>query len=197
MPSLAQRRNDMTHRLILEAAVGMLGRGRVADLTVRAVAKWAEVSERTVFRYFPSRDVLLDAVADAVREKLALPPDPGSIAELLAAPRVLYEAFEPHASLIDSALHSEIFLRMRDTQAKKRWQTIRALVEDYAPRSADRDLKLAAANIRFYLAASSWYYFRFNFGFTLDETVACAEAAIRQALAALSTGSEPGTGGSA
>lgn len=185
MATLAQRRNDLTRKLIVDAALDMLKLGPVAEVTVRAVAKRAEISERTVFRHFRSRDELLDGVADSVREKLALPSAPGSIAELLEAPRALYEAFEAHARLIDSVLHSEVFLRMRDTQAKTRWKAIRKLVDDLAPQSPDRDRKIAAANIRFYLAASSWYYFRFNFDFTLEESIACAETAIRQALAGL------------
>ncbi len=192
MSTLAQRRNDLSRKLILSAALAMLESRPATELTVRAVARQADISERTVFRYFPSRDDLIDAVADEVRERLALPPAPASLEELLEAPRALYEAFEAHARLIHFALHSEIFLRMRDAQAKVRWMAIRRLVDGFAPRSSERDRKIAAANIRFYLAASSWYYYRFHFGFGLEETVACAETAIRQALAALKRGPAPG-----
>ena len=42
-------------------------------------------------------------------------------------------------------------------------------------------------HIRYFLAASTWHYYRFYFGFSLKDTVACAEAAIGQALDSLTT----------
>jgi AcrR family transcriptional regulator len=182
---LADRHNDLTRQLILDAAVGMLERATVGELTVRGVAKQANISERTVFRYFATRGEFLDAVADAVRARLALPPPPRTKEELLEAPRALYARFEAQANLTKAALHSELFHRMRETQARSRWKAVQDLVDALAPRGNERQRRIAAANIRYYLAATSWHYFRFYFGFSLADTIACAEAAIRQSLAAL------------
>ena len=180
--SLADRRNDLTRQVILDAALETLERASVGDLTVRGVAKHANISERTVFRYFASRDEFLDAVAEAVRTRMALPPPPQNLEELRAAPRALYAAFEHKRNLVRAALHSELFDRMRETQAKARWFAIRTLVDAAAPEASDRARRIAAANIRYFLAASTWHYYRFYFGFSLDETIACAETAIQQAL---------------
>src|SRR4051812_48102399 len=152
--SLAERQSDLTRQLILEAAIDTLERGSVDDLTVRAVAKRANIAERTVFRYFASRDEFLDAVAGQVRDKLRLPPPPQTLHELAAAPRLLYERFEATANLTKAALHTDLFHRMRETQAKARWTAVRKLVDDMAPRRPERDRRIAAANIRYYLAAS-------------------------------------------
>lgn len=43
-----------------------------------------------------------------------------------------------------------------------------------------RDRMLAAANIRYLLAATSWHYYRFYFGFSLKDSTAAAELLIRQ-----------------
>lgn len=185
LATLADRRNDLTRQLILDAALDTLERATVGELTVRAVAKHANISERTVFRYFASRDEFLDAVADAVRAEMALPEPPRTLEELRAAPRQLYRAFEDKLGLVRAALHSELFHRMRETQAKTRWLAIRSLLDAAAPERSDRERRIAAANIRYFLAASTWHYYRFYFGFSLKETVACAEAAIGQALDAL------------
>ncbi|HEX4928738.1 MAG TPA: helix-turn-helix domain-containing protein [Burkholderiales bacterium] len=179
---LAERHNELTRQTILAAALAMLERASVGELTVRAVAKQARVSERTVFRYFADREELLDAVADAVRARLALPGPPRSQAELLAAPRALYTRFEETASLTKAALHSELFHRMRETQAQARWKAVQELLRQLAPRKSERERRIAAANIRYYLAATSWHYYRFYFGFSLEETIAAAETAIRQTL---------------
>lgn len=180
--SLADRQTDLTRRLILDTASEMLERTSVGELTVRAVAKQANISERTVFRYFATREEFLDGVADAVREKMALPPAPSTVEELLAAPRALYTRFEAVRELTRAALHTDLFHRMRETQAKVRWTAVQAVVDGLAPRRSERERRLASANIRFYLAASTWHYFRFYFRFSLEDSIACAELAIRQSL---------------
>jgi AcrR family transcriptional regulator len=180
--SLADRQSDLTRRLILDTAVQMLEHTSLGELTVRAVAKRANISERTVFRYFAAREDFLDGLAEAVRAEMALPPAPGTVAELLAAPRALYTRFEAVRELARAALHSELFHRMRETQAKARWTAVQGIVDALAPRRGARERRIAAANIRFYLAASTWHYFRFYFGFSLEESIACAETAIRQSL---------------
>jgi AcrR family transcriptional regulator len=182
---LAERHVDLTRQVIRDAALDMLEHTTVGELTVRAVAKRANLSERTVFRYFASREEFLDAVADAVRTRLALPPPPRSREELLDAPRALYTRFEASANLVKAALHTELFHRMRETQARTRWNAVQGIVDELAPRRPARQRRLAAANIRYYLAASSWHYFRFYFGFSLEDTIACAEIAIRQTLEGL------------
>ena len=183
--TLAERQADLTRQVILSAALDTLERGSVSDLTVRAVAKRANLAERTVFRYFASRDAFLDAVADEVRAKLALPAPPATLEEVMAAPRALYERFEATRNLTMAALHSDIFHRMRETQAHTRWTAVRGLVDRLAPRRSDRERRIAAANIRYYLAASTWHYFRFYFGFSLEDSIAAAETAIRSTLLAL------------
>jgi AcrR family transcriptional regulator len=180
--SLADRQADLTRRLILDTASAMLEDTPVGELTVRAVAKQANISERTVFRYFATREEFLDGVAEAVSGKMALPRAPSTVEELLAAPRALFTRFEAVRELTRAALHTDLFHRMRETHAKVRWTAIQAIVDTLAPRRSERERRLAAANIRFYLAASTWHYFRFYFRFNLEDSIACAELAIRQAL---------------
>jgi AcrR family transcriptional regulator len=185
--TLADRRNDLTRKLILDAALDTLERSSVGELTVRTVARHANISERTVFRYFPAREEFLDAIADGLRAKMGLPPPPDTLEDLLDAPRALYTRFEAVRRLTMAALHTELFHRMRETQAKARWAAVRKVVDAAAPRRSERERKIAAANIRYYLAASTWHYYRFYFNFTLEESIACAEAAIRNALGGLGT----------
>jgi AcrR family transcriptional regulator len=180
--TLAQRQTDFTRQVILDAALDTLERGSLADLTVRAVAKRANIAERTVFRYFPSREAFLDAVAAAMSQALQLPSAPRTREELFGAARGLYERFEARASLTRAALHTDLFHRMRESQARVRWTAVRKLIDQLAPRRPERDRRLAAANIRYYLAASTWHYYRSYFGFSLEDSIAAADAAIRSML---------------
>jgi AcrR family transcriptional regulator len=185
MPTLAERLADHTERLILDAAVALLEHGDTPTLTVRAVAAAANLSERTVFRYFATRDDMLEAVAAEVGQRLDTPPVPAAIEELPAYPRALFTRLEAASQLTLAALHSEIFPRMRSAAAQQRWRDVRALLDAHAPGRPARERELTAANIRFFLAATTWQYYRFVFGFDLEDTIAAAELAIGQAIAAL------------
>jgi AcrR family transcriptional regulator len=183
--SLKDRQYAMTRRVLLDAMVEHLSSGSPADLTMRAIARRAGVAERTIFRHFASRDELLDALAMEVALRLELPPLPDSVEALAAAPQALYRAYEAHARLTQAALHSELFDRIRQTVARERWDAIRRLLDAYAPRRSERERAYAAANIRHMLSASTWNYYRSYFQFSLKDSIAAAEQAIRDALRGL------------
>jgi len=185
MTALADLRIDMTQRLILQAGLRTLEEATVSELTMRAVAKASGISERTMFRYFATRDEFLAALAAELTRTLALPPHPRTIDELLAMPSALYRSFEEKRNLMKASLHSELSDHMRAGEAKQRWIAVGKLIDAYAPRAAEQRRKIASANIRYYLSGSTWHYYRFVFRFTLDDTIACAEAALRQSLDSL------------
>lgn len=185
MRKLSQVHADLTERLILEAAIQMLESASLRELTVRAVAKEAGISERTIFRYFPSRDRFLDAISEELSRKLDLPPHPASIDELFAYPSRLFKAFEANQVLTRASLHSDLRERRIATTAKARWAAVQALIDAHAPAAPERQRRIAAANIRFFLSATTWQYYRFMLHLGLEETIECAETAIGQALAAL------------
>lgn len=180
--TLTERHAEETRRILLDAAIPLLERAGPRELTVRAVAAEAGVSERTVFRYFASREALLDAVAAEASRRIAAPSPPASLAALPGYARILYACFEEKAALVEAALHTEIYERIREGVARRRWRTIRALVDAAAPRLPARERKLAAAGIQFHLAATAWHYYRATFGFSAEEAGEAAERAIRLAV---------------
>lgn len=183
--TLAARHADLTQRVILDAAVDLLETRSVGELSVRAVAKRADISERTVFRYFAAREDLLDAVAAEVARRTQAPPNPKSVAELLVYPEAIFARYEETATLTLAAMHSELFHRIRTNDAERRGRTIRALVDREAADRPEQERRLAAANIHYHVVATTWSYYRFNFGFSLDEAVEAAGMAIRQTLVGL------------
>ncbi|MEO6338438.1 MAG: helix-turn-helix domain-containing protein [Caulobacteraceae bacterium] len=179
---MAARHADLTHALILTSAVELLEMGSVTELSVRAVAKKADISERTVFRYFASRDELLDAVALEISRRLDAPPNPETVEALIAYPEAMFARFEVAAALTRAALHSELYHRIRSHDALGRGAAIRALVDRLAPHRSERERRLATANIHYHVIASTWRYYRDYFGFSVDDTAECARMAIVQAL---------------
>lgn len=183
--TLAERQADFTRQVILAAALDTLERGSLGDLTVRAVAKRANLAERTVFRYFATREEFLDAVATEVRTRLNLPPPPRSVDDIYALPRALYSSLDAQARLTRASLHTELSDRIRGWQAKERWSAVRRVIDTLAPRRSEQERKLTAANIYYYVTASTWQYYRFYLGFSLEDSIAAAETAIRDTLSGL------------
>lgn len=179
--TLRDRQAALTRQLILDAAVAQLESGDF-HVTMRSVAVGAGIAERTVFRHFATREDLLDGLAADVSARFQLPSLPETAADLPNAVRGMYRAFEKHSNLTLAALRSELFDRIRLSVADARWRAIRALLDEHAPHRAERERMLAAANIRYLLAATSWHYYRFYFGFSLADSVAAVEWAIRQAV---------------
>jgi AcrR family transcriptional regulator len=182
--TLTEQQTDLTQRLILDAALQTLQDASVGGLTMRAVAKKAGISERTVFRYFATRDEFLDAVAAEISSQMQV-PHPRSLDELLAMPRTLFTSLEARRDLIRASLHTDVSERIMQTNGRQRWTAIRKIVDAYAPRAPETQRKIAATNIRYLMSAATWNYYRFVFRFTLEETIECAETAMRQALEAL------------
>jgi AcrR family transcriptional regulator len=184
--TLTEQQTDLTQRLILDAALQTLREDSVGGLTVRAVAKRAGISERTVFRYFATRDEFLDAIAAEISSQMHV-PHPRTMDELLALPRTLFTSLESRRDLIRASLHTDVSERIMQTNGKQRWIAIRKVVDAYAPRAPEARRKIAATNIRYTMSAATWSYYRFVFRFTLEETIECAETAMRQALDGLVT----------
>ncbi len=63
-PSLADQRAAVTREAILKATQNLLVNEHPAAISVPAVAVEAGVSVRTIYRYFPNKQALLDAIAN-------------------------------------------------------------------------------------------------------------------------------------
>lgn len=176
---LKDRHTDATQKLILSTAVELLETAGVADLTVRAVAKQSGMSERTVFRYFPTREDFLNAVAAAAADAMDTPVPPINIKELLDYPAVLYRSFEQRPALVIAGLHTELIKRVRREAASERWRSVARLIDEIAAGRSKKERTIAATNINYYLSATTWNYYRANFEMSLGDTIACAKAAVR------------------
>jgi AcrR family transcriptional regulator len=67
--TLREEQAAQTRARILEATVALLAEGGEGEVAMPEVAARAGVSLRTVYRNFPSRDALLDAVANWITEQ--------------------------------------------------------------------------------------------------------------------------------
>lgn len=185
LPSLTERLADQTRQWLVDAAVELLEQDPESALVNAAIAKRAGVSDRTVYRYFPTRDTLLDALAQDLARRLAVPPVPDIAAGLPAFAHALFASFERQAPLTRAALRPEVFGRMRDGQAAQRWTALQALMDCEFPVVDPDERRMATTNIRYLLAATTWRYYRDNFGFSAEEAARCVATAVGHILGGL------------
>lgn len=177
--SLAERHVDHTRQWIVEAATALLEDGGATALTNAAIAARAGIAERTVYRHFGTRDALLDEIAAAFMLRLDAPAPPDSVAGLLAYPAALFGCFEARSQLVQAALDSELFIRVRDGQAAERWTAIRRVLDAQWPAATPHERELTAANLRYLLSATTWRYYRQHLGFDSRRTVESVQLALR------------------
>jgi AcrR family transcriptional regulator len=175
---------------ILAAVGASLADGGVDELSFARVAERAGVSERTVYRYFPSRHELLTALSAWVRDRIGEAEPPARADELPASTRRAFAHFEEHADLVRVLLRDGVGDEVRRPSRARR---LRQLDETLGDALADVD-PLAARNARAVIgllySAATWRALRDEAG--LDgEAAADAAAWAVEALLAAAAGTTP------
>lgn len=184
-PDLRDRLRATTRECIVGAAADEVRHRGVAQLTNAAIAARAGVAERTVYRHFATREQLMSAVAAEVSRRLATPPVPDHPAALADYADELFACFEAQPELTREALQSELFAHVRDSKAAERWRALRALIDRHWPALPAQRRALAAANLRFVLAASCWHYHRTSLAMDASTATAAVRHLVACVLAAL------------
>jgi AcrR family transcriptional regulator len=151
-PDRRARNRDRTRRALAEAAMEMFAAQGYAATTVEEIADRADVSPRTFFRYFESKeDVLLPldhhmGAADAIRSQ---PTSLSDVEALRAALVCTAPVNEPHVARIRTlrgALSSSAALRGRDFDQRNRSEDEMAwaLADRRKLSRPDPDARLAA-----------------------------------------------------
>lgn len=79
--NLKKRRNQQSHRAILDSTLLILAERGYQALTIDGVAARAKVSKQTIYRWWPSKAaIVLEAMTTLTQEQLPL-PDTGSLRE--------------------------------------------------------------------------------------------------------------------
>jgi len=94
---------ELTHQTIMEAMAVVVVEGGDGD-TVKRVARQANVSERTIYRHFTSKQSLWDAFLLWVSERVGLSTYPASCEEMVEIVPQVFAAFDENADLLRACL---------------------------------------------------------------------------------------------
>lgn len=104
--TLRDQQADFTRRMLMEAAQRVIDKNSIDDFSIQKVAEEAGVSHRTIYRYFPSRQELLDAFTDWMEETIdpITPAVPRSPEEITGIIRDAFARFDRNAPYFRAGL---------------------------------------------------------------------------------------------
>src|SRR5476649_1650755 len=99
---LRSRQKEQTRDLILNAVDAILRRAPVAEVTIAAVARQADITERTIYRHFATREDLLNAswrraLCAFIRGQTA---QVETLDQILELTRAAYENFDANEGIV-------------------------------------------------------------------------------------------------
>jgi AcrR family transcriptional regulator len=179
--SLRVRQAALARTAILETLVHHLERGDADDLAMEDLAREAGVSRRTLYRYFPTRDELLNAAGEWISsELLQLPIDIGSEG-IAASFRDAATRLQRRPRLARALLQTNAGRTARSGYRRKRTDAIRRALKTEAPDASPNAVKRTAAVLTYLCSSNAWTSIQDESGLTASN----AQAAVMWAIETL------------
>jgi AcrR family transcriptional regulator len=141
---LRREQAEQTRSRIVAAAVDLVV-GGVEGLTMPEVAKAAGVALRTVFRHFPTRDDLLDAVWRALEARMGETPDLATLDEVTRFVPELFGRYGAMENQIRGAMFAQTFVSSRQRLGSDRARKMRKAVGAQFTGGDERSRAMAAS----------------------------------------------------
>lgn len=166
---------EATRARILDALVRVVLDDGVHAFSVATVAARAGISHRTVYRHFPSREELLEALSDEIDTS-----GPPAAAEARRKPLIdharagaggLFSALE---SMRDRAIAEFIIgvaLRHNTRGKQQRWAQVQTEVRENFPALPPQEQLAGAAVLRALLSSNMWFHLCVQLGLPVDAAV--------------------------
>jgi AcrR family transcriptional regulator len=161
--TLRERHLEQTREMIFSALLDQVAESGIADFSIPEVARDAGVSIRTVYRYFPTKDALLEAFGDwldAQAEPQEWPKDADALAR---KPELLFPAFEEREPIIRSQWVTPQGRSIRARNRVRRLAARREALRDVISNLDEQDAEDAVAVISYLLSSRAWLALKDDF----------------------------------
>jgi AcrR family transcriptional regulator len=183
--SLRARQATVARTAVLEALLRHLESGDADDVSMDDLAREAGVSRRTLYRYFPTRDDLLAAAGEWIRDEvLQLPVDVG-VEGIVASFRRAAARLEQHPRVARALLRSETGRTLRTGYRTARVAAIRDALKREVPGLTRRELERAAGVLTYLCSSSAWITIQDESALDASDAQAAVAWAIEALLARL------------
>ena len=159
---LRDRQKQQTRDLILDAVAAILRRQNLDDVTMTEVARTAEITERTVYRHFATREELLTAFwRRALRAFLrGRTGDLTSLDEFFDLTRSGFRQFEENEGIIRAIAGSAEGREIRKKPAEHRLELLAKFFAGILPELPPEQTRMIAVAAHALASASVWTHLR-------------------------------------
>ena len=183
---LRERRKEETRQIIINSMIDCLDRHGLEGLTYACIAAQAGVTERTVYRYFPTRDDLLRGLWEWLSTRggpqIGMPKSEAALTDNL---KPLFTGFDSVASLMRAVMLSSWGGDLRSSMRERRVEAFTATTADAATGLPPADKRKAAAIIQLLHSGYAWLEMHQSWGLDGNEAAEASAWAIRTLLADL------------
>jgi AcrR family transcriptional regulator len=164
---LRARQKEQTSHLILAAVGCILDRAALSAVTIAEVAQVAEMTERTIYRHFSTREELLRAfwrwqLEEAGGERVT---DPQTVPALLETVKRLFASLDANEGVIRAMLSSPEGRDIRLQTDRARHDHMLAFLEALAPALPEQERHSLASGIVVVCSVMSWMFMRDHCGY--------------------------------
>ena len=143
--SLREQHAEATRERILSAVAELVERGEAEELTVPGVAAASGVSLRTVYRYYPTREQLLEAAARWIGDELLQHDYPRTLDDVSELIRVGSPDFDRRPGLVRAMALSQLGQTVRGYRRRERLEAIRQALRHEVGDVPEDELRRAEA----------------------------------------------------
>ena len=143
--SLREQHAMATRERILGAVADLLERGAAEELTIPAVAEVSRVSLRTIYRYYPTREQLLEAAGRWIGDELLKHPYPRDLDEVADLYQEGARDFDARPGLVRALAFSQLGQRVRGYRRRERLEAISKMVRSELTELSETELRRAEA----------------------------------------------------
>ncbi|MET0830087.1 MAG: TetR family transcriptional regulator [Microbacterium sp.] len=171
-----------TPTAILAHAAAALRENPFDDISYRALGDAVGVSERTVYRHFPTRSHLLEGVAGWIEStQFPLPPFV-TIPQFQDASRARFLAFDSSPAFAFVCARAASISPTGDPEPTFFTRALVAMLATNHPSVNERDLRRVAATLRYFASAQFWARMRTGFEMSAPAIADVFERTVAQAL---------------
>jgi len=180
---LRAEQKEATRQRILDAAGRLMQDRDLEESSFAAIAEEAGVKERTVYRHFPSKGALIEALcvwyAQRVRYDI-----PRTESELLGVPKSVFPGFAANERFTRALWSSPQGRAFRLSNVEERKRGIKAATADALRDLAPREAKWMAAVVHVLITSATWQTMKDYWGLSADEAGKASSMAIELLLKA-------------
>jgi AcrR family transcriptional regulator len=167
--SLREQHAEATRERILSAVADLLERGEAEELTMPGVAEESGISLRTVYRYYPTREQLLEAAGRWIGDELLQHPYPQTLAEVGELFRAGCRDFDEHPGLVRALALSHLGQSVRGYRRRERLQAISQALRHEVGDLSEEELRRAEAVLAYLHNMLAYTALREESGLSGDE----------------------------